>query len=167
MEVIIIGLLFLSLLFFPIKWMLNKISSKQNNASLTERLLNEFKGKTEYCNIRKKGKYITGSAKFSSKEYNKVSNHVEQKLKTILDQGEIITCNISDGKIIDNRITQFKVQKGRYIEAYDYTFCTAIFIRIYIISGESKKWLSLYIDENPTTPWWAKKKKSLNSKSIP
>ena len=58
------------------KWILNKIRGKQNNASLTERLLNGFKGKTEYCNIRKKGKYITGSAKFSSKEYDKVSNHV-------------------------------------------------------------------------------------------
>jgi len=122
--------------------------------SFTEELLSGFKEKSEYCRIRGKGKYITGAARFSASEYSAVLEHMEAKLEPILRNGEKIVCDVSDGEIIDCGIRQFRVEKGTFMEVYDYSRATAIFLRLYQITDGAKKWLALYVDENPMTPWW-------------
>lgn len=126
--------------------------------SFTEELFSAVKEKSEYCRIRKKGHYTTGAARFSASEYSAVLEQVEEKLEPILRNGEKIICHVGEGEIIDCGIRQFKVKKGTFMEVYDYSKTTAIFIRLYSISNGAEEWLALYIDENPITPWWSKEK---------
>ncbi len=122
--------------------------------SFTEELFSGFKGESEYSRIRRKGKYTTGAAKFSASEYSAVLEQVEAKLEPILRNGEKIVCDVSDGEIIDCGVRQFSISRGVFMEVYDYSKNTAIFIRLYSITNGAKNWLALYVDENPTTPWW-------------
>lgn len=119
--------------------------------SFTEKLLSGFKSDGK---IRKKKQYITGAAVFPASEYSAVLKRVEADLEPVLRNGEKITCEISGGEIIDCGLRQFKVKKGTFMEVYDYSRSTAIFIRLYSLSDGTKKWLALYVDENPSTPWW-------------
>jgi hypothetical protein len=122
--------------------------------SFIEELFSGLNQSTVGGKIRRKGKYTTGAAKFSPSEYSAVLEHVEAKLEPILRNGEKIVCHVSDGEIIDCGVSQFRVEKGTFMEVYDYSRSTAIFIRLYSISNGATKWLALYVDENPTTPWW-------------
>jgi hypothetical protein len=124
--------------------------------SFTDDLFSCLKEASEYRNIREKGKYVTGAAKFPSSAYNKVLGQVERSLEPLLKNGEKIVCSITGGEIIDCGLKQFQVKKGTIIEVYDYSRTTAIFIRLYIISSKDEEWLALYIDENPSTPWWGR-----------
>lgn len=125
--------------------------------SFTAELLSGLEKNADFCRIREAGKYITGSLRLPASEYSKVLRHLEKKLKPILKNGEKIVSNISHGEIIDCGIKQFRIKKGVIMEVYDYSRMTSIFIRVYIISGDDEGWLALYIDENPSTPWWSRR----------
>ncbi len=126
----------------------------ERKMSFTEELLTGFKGNSEYCRIRSKGKYTTGAARFAASEYSAVLEHVEAELAPILRNGEKIVCDVNKGEIIDCGVRQFRVERGTFMEVYDYSRSTAIFIRLYCISNGAEEWLALYVDENPVTPWW-------------
>ncbi len=125
--------------------------------SFTDELLAGLEAESEFCSIRRKGRYVTGAARFPAVMYSLVLEHVNGGLKPILRNGEKITCRIEAGEIVDCGVKQFTVERGTYIEVYDYSTTTAIFIRLYVISSGEDEWLALYIDENPSTPWWSKK----------
>jgi hypothetical protein len=128
--------------------------------TFTEELLSGVKG-AEYCRIRKKRGYVTGAAKFPASEYSRVLEHVEEKLEPILRNGEKILCSLEEGEIIDCGVRQFRVKKGTFMEVYDYSRAAVMFIRLYLISDGAGEWLALYVDENPSTPWWEKKKEGV------
>lgn len=122
--------------------------------SFTDRLLSGLEVEPEFCKVRKKDGYVTGAARFPASMYSRIREHVDRKLEPILPNGEKIVCILKEGEIVDCGVKQFTVKKGVFMEVYDYAKSTAIFIRLYVISHEEEEWLALYIDENPSTPWW-------------
>lgn len=124
--------------------------------TFTEELLSGIEG-AEYRRIRKKEGYVTGAARFPASEYRRVFRHVEEKLEPVLQKGEKILCSLREGEIIDCGIKQFRIKKGAFIEVYDYSRTAVMFIRLYLVSGGAGEWLALYVDENPSTPWWDEK----------
>ncbi len=126
---------------------------------LTEKILSELKDVSKSQNIRKHGKYITGSAVFDSGHFDYVANRVNSILAPVAANGEKILNEIKEGEVVDSGIKQFKILRGIFIEVYDYKTMTVAFVRLYQISDKNKEWLALYIDENPSTPWWGKEER--------
>lgn len=121
---------------------------------LTEKIISEFKGISKSQNIRKHGKYTAGSATFDSKHFGYVADRINLVLVSIAASGEKIAGKIAGGEIFDSGVKQFKILRGFFIEVYDYKTMTVAFVRLYQISDKNKEWAALYIDENPSTPWW-------------
>lgn len=126
---------------------------------LTEKILSELKDVSKSQNIRKHGKYITGSATFDSKHFDYAADKINSVLAPIIANGEKILNEIKNGEVVDSGIKQFKILRGIFIEVYDYKTMTVTFLRLYQISDKNKEWLALYIDENPSTPWWGKEER--------
>lgn len=122
---------------------------------LTEKILSAFKSISKSQSVRKHGKYITGSATFDSKHFDYVADKINFILAPIVASGEKIASEITKGEIVDSGAKQFEILKGIFIEVYDYKTMSVAFVRLYQISDKNKEWLALYIDENPSTPWWS------------
>lgn len=123
---------------------------------LTEKI---FSGLEKICsskNMRKNKGYVAASMIFDFRHYNAVQKKLNFLLDEIAKSGERISCEISSGAIVDSGIRQFDVLKGVSIEFYDYEKMSAAFIRLYCISNDKKRWVALYIDENPSTLWWSR-----------
>jgi hypothetical protein len=121
--------------------------------SLTQRVLSQLKDISKEQKVRKKGRYTAGYAVFSADNFERVAERLELVLKPVLKNGEKIS-STGPGEIIDSGVKQFEILKGIFSEVYDYSTTTATFIRLYHISDGKREWLALYIDENPSTPWW-------------
>ena len=120
----------------------------------TEKILEELRDISDEQKIRKNREYIVGFATFFSKNFEEILKRVE---KTLNNESEKIIC-IGKGEIIDSGAKQFEIKKAVFMEYYDYPSTTAVFIRLYKIRNK-KEWISLYIDENPITPWWSEEER--------
>lgn len=127
---------------------------------LTEKILSELKSVSKSQNIRKHGKYIAGSAVFDSKHFDYAADKINFILTPVVASGEKISNEIKAGEIVDSGVKQFKILKGIFIEIYDYKTMTVAFVRLYHIGDKNKEWVALYIDENPSTPWWGKEERN-------
>jgi hypothetical protein len=125
-----------------------------SSTTFAEKLLSGLQGISEYAKVRKQGEYIAASARFPSSAYDKIFERIEARVEPIIRNGEKIINEISKGEIIDSGVRQFSISRGVFMEVYDYTSNSAIFIRLYQITDGENNWLSLYVDENPSTPWW-------------
>ncbi len=124
--------------------------------SITQDLLSGLDAYADFCRVRKKGSYITGAARFKASMYPRVLEELRRKLEPVLQNGEKIACEIREGDIVDCGMKQFRINKGTFMEVYDYSSTTAVFVRLYVVSSGDEEWLALYIDENPSTPWWSR-----------
>lgn len=130
----------------------------RSDQMLTEKILSELKDVSKSQNVRKHGRYIAGSAAFDSKHFEYIASKINLLLATVAT-GEKISNEIKAGEIVDSGVKQFKILKGIFIEIYDYKTMTVAFVRLYNISDKNKEWAALYIDENPSTPWWGKEER--------
>lgn len=120
----------------------------------TEKILEELRDISDEQKIRRNREYIVGFATFFSKNFEEILKRVE---KTLNNESEKIIC-IGKGEIIDSGTKQFEIKKAVFMEYYDYPSTIAVFIRLYKIRNK-KEWISLYIDENPITPWWSEEER--------
>ncbi len=127
---------------------------------LAEKILSELKDVSKSQNIRKRGRYVTGSAEFDLKHFDYVADKINLALAPIAADGEKISNEIKAGEIVDSGVRQFKILKGVFIEIYDYKTMTVAFVRLYRISDKNREWAALYIDENPSTPWWSREERT-------
>jgi len=125
-----------------------------SSTTFAEKLLSDIQELSEYTKVRKHGEYVAASARFSSPAYDNVLERIEARVEPIIRNGEKIINEVSNGEIIDSGVKQFSISRGVFMEVYDYTSNSAMFIRLYQITDGKKDWLSLYVDENPSTPWW-------------
>ena len=122
-----------------------------------EKLLDKVKGRAKWTRVREYKGYLVGSAIFEEEALPWVLGVVKEVLEK---EGEIILSELGPGKIVDRGVESLKVRGGRFIEYYDYRSMRVVFIRLYVLEGEEGRWLALYIDENPETPWWAGEERS-------
>lgn len=127
--------------------------------SLTQKILSELKDISNTQSVKKHGKYIVGTAIFDVRLFDDILGKIDLVVDPIIKNGEKILSNIDSGEVIDSGIKQFTVLRGVSIEVYDYKATTAIFIRLYHIQDKKREWLALYIDENPSTPWWTEEER--------
>ncbi|MEK6977169.1 MAG: hypothetical protein AABX40_02055 [Candidatus Hydrothermarchaeota archaeon] len=108
---------------------------------------------------REAGGYVVAHATFEVGAYDEVLGRLEQAVKPYREAGEEIACAISSGHIIDSGVVQYAIRRGAAMEIYDYRTNTVAFLRLYHLEGGGKEWLALYIDENPSTPWWSEEER--------
>jgi len=92
--------------------------------------------------------------KFNENLFQKLTENIHNILLKYRNNGEIIKLKISDGVFIDMGIKTLKVLEGYIWEYYDYQKYTHYYIRLLHLS-DGEKWIALYIDENPLSPWWS------------
>ncbi|WP_456474958.1 hypothetical protein [Candidatus Pyrohabitans sp.] len=126
---------------------------------LTRDLLSALEVLSERKNIREYASYYAASAFFRTEKYEEVERVILSHLEG-RKNSELISCTLSSGIISDSGNVQFHILKGRVFEFYDYKEMSACFIRLYHLQDLSngKEWVALYIDENPSTPWWAEER---------
>ncbi|GAG58816.1 unnamed protein product, partial [marine sediment metagenome] len=123
---------------------------------LTEKILKRVEGLADITRLHSYDEYTVGWALFKGAAFTDILDLVEDVAEDFTKNGEKVRCNVSNGKVYDMGSLSLEVEHGVVMELYDYGgMCTA-FIRLYRIQSEGKSWLSLYIDENPKTPWWNK-----------
>ncbi len=127
--------------------------------SITEEILKELKNLSKTQKTNTQGKYTTATATFKASSYDEVLDIVNKTVEPVAENGEKIICSIDRGEIIDSKIKGFDIEKGTLIELYDYKHTTVAFIRLYKIKDKDKTWATLYVDENPDTPWWTKEER--------
>jgi len=126
---------------------------------LIEEIFKKFKKEAAEGNIRENKGTRSCFLIFRKKKTNEIIEHLETILKN--KNGEKIICEIKKGEIYDLGKVYFKIKSGTVIEFYDYEKLSSCFIRIYEIQKKesSDSWTALYIDENPSTPWWSKEER--------
>ena len=126
--------------------------------SLTEKLLEDLRSVSRNQNVRRNQEYFTGSAFFEVVQFDRVIDRITKVIEPIVIDGEKILNRIDGGNIFDSGDFLFQIKRGVFFEVYDYRELTATFIRLYHLfdPGTKNEWLALYIDENPSTPWWSK-----------
>ncbi len=132
-----------------------KGGSVKKYCMLTRRLLSHLQHLAERSSFMENAGCYAASAFFSGKDYTEVEKKLSRLLES-LHGGELISCEISSGKIIDQREEHFLILRGRFFEFYNYEETSACFIRLYLLKelrGE-KVWCAMYVDENPRSPWW-------------
>lgn len=108
---------------------------------------------------REAGGYVVAHATFEVGAYDEVLGRIEQAVKPYRGAGEEIACAISSGHITDSGVVQYAIRRGAAMEIYDYRTSTVAFLRLYHLEGGGREWLALYIDENPSTPWWSEEER--------
>ena len=135
-----------------------KAGSVKEYCMLTRELLASVERIAERKSIREYSGYVAASAFFSGEKYGEAEELVLSSLKA-RGGGELISCTISSGTIFDSRREQFKILRGRLLEFYDYAEMSACFVRLYHLRDlRGREWVALYIDENPSTPWWTEER---------
>jgi len=92
--------------------------------------------------------------KFNEGLFEKIDETINNILWRYRSNGEIIGLRISNGVFIDMGIETIKILKGYIWEYYDYQRYTHYYIRLLHLS-DGERWIALYIDENPLSPWWS------------
>lgn len=122
---------------------------------LTEKILLGIGEFAEQTKIKANGKYVAGWALFKNISNVDVIKKVEGIIDEFSKSGEKIKCDISKGKVYDMDSLSLEIEGGTIIEFYNYSETSSIFIRLYRLRSGANVWLSLYLDENPETPWWS------------
>ncbi len=126
--------------------------------SLTEKILEDIKSISRNQNVKRNERYVTGCAFFDVVHFDRIVDGITRAIEPIVMDGEKILNRIDGGKIFDSGEFLFQIKKGVFFEVYDYKELAATFVRLYHLfdPGSRNEWLALYIDENPSTPWWSK-----------
>ena len=75
-------------------------------------------------------------------------------LRRASERGEVILSEGS-GIVWDVGRTSLRVRRSVLAEVYDYDHLSVAFLRLYELEDEEgRRWVSLYVDLNPETPWW-------------
>jgi hypothetical protein len=129
--------------------------------AISELLLENLKGISRSHEVRKSGDSTAVALTFDPRRYGEVSRRIDALLAPILERGEGILTDLSAGRVLDLGETAFRIRGGRVLEVYDYDRTSAAFLRLYRLSdgGGKREWVSLYIDENPLTPWWSREER--------
>lgn len=125
-------------------------------SDLIEDLLRALRRRALRVAICSEGKYRTLFMMFPDDAYDFVRDEVQEVISRRMSRkGEVITCEIGRGWVIDMGRPSLDVKRGFYIEAYDYEATSVLFLRVYFYTDGERSWISLYVDENPETPWWS------------
>jgi hypothetical protein len=120
----------------------------------TDEILDSLKELSKVQKTNQKNGLVTGTAIMESIDIGDVEKRIEGVLENYRLNGEMIVTQLRKGEIVDSGTRYFDILGGYVIEFYEYEKTTAVFIRNYLISDGEKKWIAVYIDENPETPWW-------------
>ena len=126
---------------------------------LVRELLDAVGEIAERKSVREYSGCLAASAFFEREKYGEVERLILARLEA-RSGGELISCRISSGTIFDFCREQFKILRGRLLEFYDYAEMSACFVRLYQLRDPrtNREWAALYIDENPSSPWWAEER---------
>ena len=125
-------------------------------SSLIDKFVESLKPLANTTRIRSYGKYRVLTMIFRSEFFIKVVEEVDKLTYKVALNGEKIKCFLTEGTVTDMGRETLKILEGAYFEVYEYEKTKVYFIRVYLYSNGFKKWVSLYMDENPETPWWSK-----------
>ena len=96
---------------------------------------------------------------FEVNRFYLVVRSLDELTSKLAENGEKIKCILKSGEVFDMGEKTLFIEKGVFFEVYDYNELKVYFVRVYIYKGDDRSWASLYIDENPETPWWSKKER--------
>lgn len=131
--------------------------------TLTEGILEELGKIASGSEMKSEGKYFTGSLIFKAVGLEDIVEKTLRLIDKLVENGEIITCRIEGGGVVDMGQKTLEIAKGSLIELYDYGAMSVTFLRFYQFQQGNKVWLALYIDENLGTPWWSKSERGEES----
>ena len=129
--------------------------------SYTRKLIVELKNLTLTSNTKKWDEYYTFSAIFNVENYEEILGRTIKFLNESVKNGEVISCKIHEGIVIDVGMESLKVIDGHFFEIYDYEYLSVSFVRLYKFKQNERCWIAMYVDENLQTPWWNKKDRSI------
>ncbi len=111
--------------------------------------INEYKG----------GKSLY--AKFKVGHYAPILSIIWKILMKHMDMGEVINIHSFKGEFRDMGIKTIEIEDGELWEFYDYEFYEHYYIRLLKMRDINRgdKWLALYIDYNPNSPWWTEEER--------
>lgn len=118
-------------------------------------MIEKLSEEADLKSVKSMGKYKAYSFIFKNKSFQELEAVVEEMLKKPALNGELIKCNVSEGKLIDMGEEMLRIVNGLCVEFYSYEELSLYFLRLYWFKDGSREWVSLYIDENPETPWWS------------
>ncbi|NOZ59784.1 MAG: hypothetical protein GXO66_09480 [Euryarchaeota archaeon] len=123
---------------------------------LAAELLSTLEGLAERSTLREQGGCYAASAFFAAERYPEVEALVAGFLEG-LEGGELISCQVSAGRILDQGQEHFEILRGRLFEFYDYEELSSSIVRLYHLRdpGSGREWCALYVDETSASPWWA------------
>ena len=124
--------------------------------SILDEIQASLKGVSKVQKVNVRVDFTTAMSIIEGKDPDEVGKRVENVLEKYVTNGEKIITKIDGGEIFDSGKAYFNILGGYVIEFYEYKSTTSVFIRIYRISDDIKDWIAVYIDQNPTTPWWDK-----------
>ena len=128
------------------------------NERLSDKLIDPSLRKKGKYTIRKNGEYLCSSLILYNLGFDEICDAIQKKLID-MKYGELIICNLNTGSLYDLGKLSLKIKNGMFMEFYDYNEMNVLFIRIYHFVDNEKTWVSVYIDENPSTPWWSKEER--------
>jgi len=125
---------------------------------LSERIISRLEGFGNAKVQHHKG-YSSSALWAEAEDYGRIDARLRKILKEFEPGGELINLQ-GQGEIIDQGEGSFSIEKGRTYEFYSYGEMSSLFLRLYLISDpkQGKRWVALYMDENPHTPWWAEER---------
>ncbi len=126
--------------------------------ALAKNVLDRLKGIAETTNLKKFKEYEAASLIFEHERYEDVIKGLNDVLRDISSEGEVISSTFSKGEVMDSGSKHLDIVRGMLYEVYDYKAMSSAFIRLYHLVGD-KEWLALYVDENPHTPWWSEEER--------
>ncbi len=128
--------------------------------SLSEGILEKLEAFAEEKKLRRFKDYISASVFASAENYEALEVRLEEKLEELSAEGEVIALEVGSGRVVDSGKESFLILRGRVFEYYQYREMISLFLRLYHLKDKrtEKEWVALYIDENPSTPWWSEER---------
>lgn len=98
-------------------------------------------------------------AKFDPEKYDGLLKIIWMIIMKHMEMGEIINIHSFKGEFRDMGIKTIEIEAGEIWEFYDYEHLEHYFIRLLKMYDKfkGKRWVALYIDYNPNSPWWTER----------
>jgi len=122
--------------------------------SLLSEIQDALRGVSKAQRTNCKGRFVSASSIVEDADLKGVLSLIEPVLESRAGRGERIVSEIACGEVVDLGRRDFRILGGSLIEFYDYEESSSIFIRVYELSDGRRRWIGVYMDENPETPWW-------------
>ncbi len=129
------------------------------DSSFTKEVMEEFRGSYKVGDVRRRGKYAACYLLFDYEAYRDVLERLDALTERHTERGERIRCQIGRGAVVDMGVETILVRGGVCWELYDYEELSLAFVRLYSLEEGERRWVALYVDENPETPWWSKEER--------